>query len=89
MKMRWKEKIYMNLKEIMLTWFMAATELFIYFLKFPSFLKAGHIKGQDGTLCQIWNSEENTYWTVKLLSVILKYNGKQIFPEITPPYVVL
>ena len=73
----------------MLTWFLTATELFIYFLKFPSFLKAGHNKGQDGTLCQIWNSEENTYWTVKLLSVILKYNSKQIFPEITPPFVVL
>ena len=80
MKMRWKEKIYMNLKEIMLTWFLAATEPFIYFLKFPSFLKASHNRGQDGTLCQIWNSEENTYWTVKLLSVILKYNGTQIFP---------
>ena len=87
--MRWEEKNIHEFERNYVNVIFGSNRAFHLFLIVSFFLKAGHIRGQDGTLCQIWNSEENTYWTVKLLSVILKYNSKQIFPEITPPYVVL
>ena len=47
-------------------------QILIYLLQFPFFIMF--------PLGQIWNSEEDTCWTVKLLSVIPKCSDEQIFP---------